>query len=77
MARDPICGMDVAEEGARFMVHYEHETFYFCSNQCKETFVHQSGWNPADVNKGVLRRFLERIAQGTANGFGGKPPKCH
>ncbi len=48
---DPICGMEVSEEEARFMIHFEHETLYFCSEKCSETYAQQAG-----VRKSVLKK---------------------
>ena len=77
MAKDPICGMDVAEEGARFFLHFDHETLYFCSEQCKTHFAESAGMIKPSSNKGLVRRFLERLAQGSQSSFGGTKPKCH
>lgn len=78
MAKDPVCDMEVSEEGAVHMLHFEHETYYFCSEQCKETYEQQLGLKkPASTKKGFIGRFLERLAEGTQKATGGKPPKCH
>ena len=77
MAKDPVCGMEVSEEGAKYMVHFEHETYYFCSQQCKETYEKQIGLKKEESKKGVVGRFLDKIAKGTEKSYGGKPPKCH
>lgn len=77
MARDPVCGMEVSEEGAKYMVHFEHETYYFCSEQCKESYEQQIGLKKPTSKKGAIGRFIERIAQGVEKSTGGKPPKCH
>jgi xanthine dehydrogenase accessory factor len=37
-AIDPICGMTVEIEGARFTAERDHETFYFCCPACKKMF---------------------------------------
>ncbi len=37
-SRDPVCGMSVAREGARYKTVLGDETFYFCCLRCKETF---------------------------------------
>jgi xanthine dehydrogenase accessory factor len=37
-ARDPICGMVVAKEGARYKSEFQGRTVYFCCLKCKETF---------------------------------------
>jgi xanthine dehydrogenase accessory factor len=37
-SRDPVCGMMVAREGARYKTVFGDETFYFCCLRCKESF---------------------------------------
>ena len=37
-ATDPICGMTVDVQNARYISVFEHKTFYFCCLRCKETF---------------------------------------
>ena len=37
-ATDPICGMTVAVENAKYTSMVNGETFYFCCLRCKETF---------------------------------------
>lgn len=76
MARDPVCGMDVVEQGARHYLHFEHETIYFCSEQCKETYARNSGMRTA-TKKGFLARFLEKLAKDNNRTYGGTPPACH
>jgi len=38
MDRDPVCQMDVDEESAPARSDYLGETFYFCSERCRERF---------------------------------------
>ena len=38
MARDPVCGMDVNENGTTLISEHEGSKFYFCSAHCKEAF---------------------------------------
>ena len=38
MAKDPICGMEVNEETAKFKTEHMGKTYYFCSAICKEKF---------------------------------------
>lgn len=75
MAKDPICGMDVDEKNAEFMVHLQHETFYFCCERCKEAFEKERGLLKSDEK--IWKRFLTWLARGGGKAFGGKPPKCH
>ena len=37
-ATDPICGMTVDMQNARYTSIFENETFYFCCLRCKDTF---------------------------------------
>jgi len=77
MAKDPICGMNVDEKGARHYIHYEHETIYFCSDQCKKTYTRDRETKLVTRRKGMIARFLERLARDNDQTFGGTPPKCH
>ncbi|HMS43914.1 MAG TPA: HAD-IC family P-type ATPase, partial [Pyrinomonadaceae bacterium] len=36
--KDPVCGMTIAAESAAGNIEYQGETYYFCSNSCKEKF---------------------------------------
>jgi YHS domain-containing protein len=38
MVADPVCGMQVAKTAA-VTADYEGTTYYFCSEQCKATFM--------------------------------------
>ena len=77
MMRDPICGMEVSEEKALHMIRAEHETFYFCSKRCKESYAGKIGISKPAAKKGFLGRFLERLVKENEKDFGGKPPTCH
>lgn len=77
MAKDPVCGMDVEEQGAKHLLHFEHETIYFCSAGCKESYAEQAGLHEPGSKKGVIGRFLEKLARDNSNSYGGTPPKCH
>lgn len=77
MAKDPICGMDVNEEGAEFMVHIDHETYYFCSEECKDRFERDMGLMKPEKKGGRWNRFLSWLSGGAEKELGGKPPKCH
>lgn len=77
MAKDPVCDMEVPEEGAQFLVHVEHKNYYFCSEACKQTFEEQIGLTRPEVKGGRWKRFLVWLAGGAEKEFGGEPPKCH
>jgi len=38
MFRDPVCGMLLDENTAKFKITYEGETYHFCSLVCKKRF---------------------------------------
>jgi Cu+-exporting ATPase len=38
MVKDPVCGMMVDENTARFKSQYRGKTYYFCAQACKITF---------------------------------------
>lgn len=75
--RDPICGMDVEEKGAQHYLQVEHETIYFCSNHCRDIYAHNKGLSLPEERKGVVARFLEKLAKNNNQSFGGTPPSCH
>jgi len=77
MAKDPVCGMEVAEETAKHLLHFQNETFYFCCEGCKENYSRQLGIGQPATKKGWFGRMLEKIAQANGSDFGGAPPKCH
>jgi YHS domain-containing protein len=38
MAKDPVCGMDVDPKTAAAKSDYQGQTYYFCSQGCKQSF---------------------------------------
>ena len=38
MVVDPICGMQVEEQGAEWTSAHEGERYYFCAKGCKQKF---------------------------------------
>ena len=75
MKKDPICGMDVNEEKAKYPVRQDLETYYFCSEKCKETFEEKTGLKTSE--KGFLRKFLDKLADENTKAYGNSKPKCH
>lgn len=39
MVKDPVCGMDIAQDKAAMSELHGDQTFYFCSHGCHEKFV--------------------------------------
>ena len=35
---DPVCGMELTAEEAADSVEYDGQTYYFCSQNCKDRF---------------------------------------
>lgn len=59
--RDPVCGMQVSEQNAAAKSQYQGETYYFCSQDCKEQFDQ----NPQQYARGQAQR------SGAGGGMGG------
>ncbi|MGD9345959.1 MAG: YHS domain-containing protein [Candidatus Aminicenantes bacterium] len=43
MAVDPVCGMKVNKEDAKFTHVFNDKTYYFCNEECKDTFIKAPG----------------------------------
>jgi YHS domain-containing protein len=41
MEKDTVCGMEVDEKQSKFHSEYEGKNFFFCSEECKDTFDSQ------------------------------------
>ena len=39
MIQDPVCKMIIEKEEAKATLEYKGETYYFCSQECKEEFL--------------------------------------
>ncbi len=57
---DPVCGMEVATEGATHLHSYKGETYYFCGASCREKFSddaegYLSGEAQAAAEKAALK----------------------
>lgn len=49
MTVDPVCGMEVAEDPDGYNTTYQGETFYFCSQECKDAFEANPSMYVSDV----------------------------
>ena len=38
MIKDPVCGMMINPQNAKFKTQYKGQTYYFCSQFCKTMF---------------------------------------
>jgi len=73
---DPVCGMDVMPTEAEIKATFGGETYYFCAEGCRKSFVDdpEKFLNPKPVKKkGWWCRYTERLKKST----GGKAMKCH
>ncbi len=56
MARDPVCGASVPEQGAPSS-EFEGKLYYFCSEDCKQEFDDDPevyvGWGGVARNQGL------------------------
>jgi YHS domain-containing protein len=43
MVTDPVCGMRIDPDDAAATAEYEGETYYFCSEACRDAFVADPG----------------------------------
>ena len=76
MVKDPVCGMEVAEQRAEHMLHFEHETIYFCSAQCKKTFAEESGLVKPVTDKGLIADFWRKLPREPNAALEAGPPNA-
>lgn len=65
MAKDPVCGMEVNPESAAGSAKFEGVTYYFCSQNCEESFLtaperYVGGGTAKGSGKGLLGRLFRR-----------------
>ena len=53
LAVDPVCGMKVNKEDAKFTHIHNDKTYYFCSEECKDKFVKAPG-NYVRADEGIV-----------------------
>ncbi len=73
---DPVCLMKVTQSGNPPSFTINHQTYYFCADECRRAFVADpQKYTTANANKpkGWWGRYLDRLNKIT----GGKPPCCH
>ena len=77
---DPVCGMEVDPGATGLVAIYQGHSYWFCADGCREAFEA----NPKKYleskparRKGLLGRYLERLANSNKAQFGGSGPKCH
>jgi len=73
---DPVCGMSVNSKTTEIAATVEGQTYYFCAEGCRQTFVKtpKKYLEPKpEKKKGWWCRYMERLGKAT----GGKAMKCH
>ena len=73
---DPVCGMSVNPKTTEIVATIEGQTYYFCAEGCRQTFVKtpKKYLEPQlKKKKGWWCRYTERLEKAT----GGKAMKCH
>ena len=71
----PVCGMYVIPTLNNITAEVDRETYYFCAESCRKSFVQNPQkflCKPAK-KKGIWRRYLARLEKAS----GGKAMKCH
>ncbi len=73
---DPVCGMDVIPTLNDITAEMDGETYYFCAESCRKSFVQNPQKFLCDKptkKKGIWGRYLARLEKAS----GGKAMKCH
>jgi YHS domain-containing protein len=73
---DPVCGMSVNPEATEIFATVKGQTYYFCAEGCRQTFVKspKKYLEPRpEKKKGLWGRYIERLEKAT----GGSAMKCH
>ncbi len=73
---DPVCGMSVNPKTTEIVATIEGQTYYFCAEGCRKTFVKtpEKYLEPCpEKRKGLWGRYMQRLEKAT----GGKAMKCH
>lgn len=72
---DPVCGMDVTPTLNDITAEIGGETYYFCAESCRKSFVQnpQKFLCKSVKKKGIWGRYLARLEKAS----GGKAMKCH
>lgn len=71
--KDPVCGMTVNPERTDIVATVEGQSYYFCAEGCRKTFVKHPKKYLEPKKKGMWGRYLERLEKAT----GGQEMKCH
>ena len=70
--KDPVCGMDVEPEKATASTEWRGETWYFCSQGCREKFVA----DPGDILRAREEKEKEKAQEAAGAKEGGREYTC-
>jgi YHS domain-containing protein len=73
-AKDPVCGMEVDASESNLVAQHKGKDYYFCAQTCLEAFQKNPGKYLKP--KGVVGRFIERLARSNQQEFGSGGPSC-
>lgn len=73
-AQDPVCGKTVSIAEQSVFCSYKGREYHFCSSDCQSVFEKKP--NQYLKPKGLIGRFLERLARSNQEQFGDKGPSC-
>src|SRR5450432_3764366 len=74
--RDPICGMVVDPKDAAAVAERGGETFYFCSEHCRQKFVGGETTPSSVVGQKLARKYFCPMCDGVESDMLGSCPKC-
>ena len=58
MVKDPVCGMAIDEQATPYYIHRKHETIFFCSQICRDSFDMTNETDRRPWWKQVLERII-------------------
>jgi YHS domain-containing protein len=72
--RDPVCGKTIKLAESICSCSYEGREYHFCSSDCRSVFEKKP--DKYLKPKGLISRFLERLARSNQRQFGDKGAAC-
>jgi YHS domain-containing protein len=71
--------MKISPGNPAFVTSYQGRSFYFCTEECLQAFENDPK-KYLDLRlmkqKGLISRFLDRLAEANKKQFGSKGPRC-
>ena len=76
---DPVCGMEVDPGSAKFVSVHKGNKYWFCAEACRRAFEAdpEKYLKPKPAKKkGLIGRYLDRLARTNQKEFGSAGPRC-